>query len=88
MIGDVSKINCISRRDKDKNLFLDKTYRKGRWNLYSQIAIENDMLMCAKKAYNLTDICYYHSLANNIEPQTCTLMDTSEVVDIGYDYNS
>ena len=75
-------MNCISRRDKDKNLFIEKTDRKSRWNLYSQITIENDTLICAKEAYNLTDICnnngYY-------EGQTCTLMDTNEVVDIGCD---
>ena len=83
MIGDVSKINCISRRDKDKNLFLDKTYRKGRWNLYSQIAIANDLLVCAEQAYNLTDICNYSTFNKR---QTCTLLDTNEVADIGFDY--
>ena len=67
-------MNCISRRDdKDKNLFVEKTDKKSRWNLYSQIAIENDMLICAKKAYNLTDICYFKSIGDNIETQTCTL---------------
>ena len=77
-------MNCISRRDdKDKNLFIEKTDRKSRWNLYSQIAIENDMLICAEKAYNLTDICYFQSGYD--EPQTCTLLDTNEVVDIGFD---
>ena len=75
-------MNCISRRDKDKNLFEETTDRKTRWNLYSQILIENDMLICAKKAYNLTDICNTNT---NNEPQTCTLLDTNEVVDISYD---
>ena len=76
-------MNCISRRDdKDKNLFVKKTDRKSRWNLYAQIAIKNDMLICAKKAYNLTDICNTNT---NYEPQTCTLLDTNEVVDISYD---
>ena len=38
-----SKINCISRMDdKDKNLFVGEQVRKRRWNLYSQITIEND----------------------------------------------
>ena len=78
-------MNCISRRDdKDKNLFVDKTNRKSRWNLYSQIGIENDLLICAEKAYNLTDICNYKS--GEIKTQKCTLLDTNEVVDIGYDY--
>ena len=73
-------MNCISRRDdKDKNLFAEKNDRKGRWNLYSQIAIENDQLICFKESYNLTDICNTFS-----EAQTCTLMDTNEVVDISY----
>ena len=75
-------MNCISRRDKDKNLFVKDSDRKGRWNLYSQITIENDLLICAKKAYNLTDICHN---SGNYEPQTCTLLDTNEVVDIGFD---
>ena len=76
-------MNCISRRDKEKNLFVETTTRKSRWNLYSQIAIENDMLICAEKAYNLTDICSINS--GYYEPQTCTLLDTYEVVDIGFD---
>ena len=78
--NEASKINCISRKDKDKNIFLEKTDRKGRWNLYSQIAIENDKLICAKNEYNLTDIC--NTYAGYIEQQPCTLLDTSEVVDI------
>ena len=77
-------MNCISRKDdKDKNLFVAKTDRKSRWNLYSQIAIENDLLICGKESYNLIDICNYYS--GYIEPQTCTLMDTNEVVDLSYD---
>ena len=77
-----SKMTCISRRDhKDKNLFVEKNDRKSRWNLYSQIAIENNKLICAKKAYNLIDIC--NSGSGYHEPQTCTLLDTNEVVDIG-----
>ena len=82
---EASTINCISRKDhKDKNLFVEKTNRKARWNLYSQIAIENDMLVCAKTAYKLTDICFDDYVQ---EPQTCTLMDTNEVVDISFLYN-
>ena len=78
----VSKMNCISRRDdKSKNLFVEKSDRKSRWNLYSQIAIENDLLICAKEAHNLTDICI--AVPGVIEQQTCTLMDTNEVVYIG-----
>ena len=55
-----------------------------RWNLYSQIDIENDMLICAEKAYNLTDIC--NTNYGSYEPQTCTLLDTNEVVDLSYSY--
>ena len=73
-------MNCISRIDKGKNLFVHENNRKIRWNLYSQIAIENDMLICAKEAYNLTDICYAEF---DPKPQPCTLLDTNEVVDIG-----
>ena len=79
-----SKINCVSRRDdRGKNLFVEKSDKKVRWNLYSQIAIENDMLVCAKKEYKLTDIC-----RDDINPILCTLLDTNEVVDIGYDFYS
>ena len=82
--NDASKINCISRRDdKDKNLFVEKNDKKMRWNLYSQIAIENDTLICAKELYNLTDICNDFT---GSRPQPCTLLDTNEVVDIGLDY--
>ena len=65
---------------------MEKNDRKGRWNLYSQIAIENNKLICAKIAYNLTDICNKYSGFGPIEAQTCTLFDTNEVVDIGLDY--
>ena len=75
---------CLSRRDhRDRNLFVEETDRKGRWNLYSQIAIANDLLVCAEQAYNLTDICNYSTFSKR---QTCTLLDTNEVADIGFDY--
>ena len=76
-------MNCISRRDhRDKNLFLGETDRKGRWNLYSQIAIENNKLICANKAYNLIDIC---CTEQDSKPQPCTLLDTNEVLDIRFE---
>ena len=76
-------MNCVSRRDdKSKNLFVEKTDRKTRWNLYSQIAIENDQLICGKESHYLTDICN----DGHIEPQICTLLETNEVVDIGFDH--
>ena len=83
-VSDASQMNCISRRDKEKNLFVETTTRKSRWNLYSQIPIENDMLVCAKTVYKLTDICKLEIFDYN--PKTCTLLDTNEVVDIGYDF--
>ena len=74
-ISDQSKMVCISRRDdRDKNIFVEKTDRKSRWNLYSQIAI------CATEAYDLTEICSTNSKS---KIQHCTLMDTNEVVEIG-----
>ena len=80
-IQDTSKINCISRiDDKDKNLFVQEN-RKGRWNLYAQIVIENGTLRCAKESYPLTDLCN-----DCVEPQPCTLQDTNEIVNIGMDY--
>ena len=81
-MNEASKMNCISRRDKDKNLFLEKKDRKSRWNLFSQITIENDTLICVKEAYNLTDIC--NTQSGHYETQTCTLMDTNEFVDIDF----
>ena len=85
--NEAGKINCISRRDhRDKNLFVEKTDTKSRWNLYSQIAIENDQLICSKESYILTDIC--NDLSGLIGQQTCTLLDTNEVVDISFDYIS
>ena len=80
---DPNKVNCISRRDdRDKNLFVtEKNIRKRpRWNLFSQISIENDRLICANTEYSLTNIC--HGLAGK---QLCTLLDTNEDVDIGLD---
>ena len=72
-------MNCISRKDdKDKNLFVAKTDRKSRWNLYSQIAIENDTLRCSNEVYALDKVCNSQALT-----QPCTLLDTNEVVDIG-----
>ena len=82
---EASKVICISRiDDKDRNLFVEKTDRKSRWNLYSQIVIENDKLVCGNEKHNLTDICNPNS--GLIEPQPCTLLDTNEVVDISYDW--
>ena len=79
-ISEEGKMNCISRiDDKDKNLFVQKSDRKSRWNLYSQIVIENDLLICAEKSINVTDIC-----KNHVKTQLCTLLDTNEVVDIGF----
>ena len=82
-INVASKMSCISRKDKDKNLFAEKTDRKSHWNLYSKIAIENGNLICAKETHDLTDICNVWS--GYFEQQTCTLLDTNEVVDIGID---
>ena len=62
---------------------MEKNDRKGRWNLYSQIAIENNKLLCANTAYDLTYICNTYS--GDDEPQTCTLLDTNEVVELSYD---
>lgn len=71
---------CISRTDdRDKNLFVEGNDRKRRWNLDSQIIIENDTLICSNEVYPLTEICNRLS-----ESQPCTLLDTNEVVDIGF----
>ena len=80
-------MHCISRTDdKDKNLFVKENIRKSRWNIYSQIAIENDTLKCVKEAHNLTDLCtdkLPNQSTNRLQP--CTLLNTYEVVDIGFD---
>ena len=74
-------MNCISRTDdKDKNLFQQGNQQIRRWNLYTQIAIENNTLICGKETYPLTDLCNYAA-----GEQLCTLLDTNEVVDIGSD---
>ena len=76
-------MNCISRRDKDdKNLFVERKNVKERFNLYSQIVIENHTLHCAHESYSLSQIC--NSQAEN---QPCTLRDTNEVVYIGFEFN-
>ena len=79
--NEVTKMNCVSRiDDKDKNLFVEENNKKGqRWNLYSQIAIENDTLRCSNEVYALKELC--NSRAGS---HLCTLLDTNEVVDIGY----
>ena len=78
--NEASKINCISRTDKDKNLE-QEIDRKRRWNLYTQIAIENGTLRCSTEVYNLTKLC-----SKQVGTQPCTLLDTNEVVDIGFKY--
>ena len=78
---------CTSRRDdNDKKLFVQESRIYKRWNLYSQIAIENDTLKCVKEAHNLTDLCtdkLPNQSTNRLQP--CTLLNTYEVVDIGFD---
>ena len=76
-------MNCISRRDhKDKKLFLQGNKNIRRWNLYSQIGIENDKLICANEIHNLTELCL---VDNNVESKFCTLKQTNEIVDIIFD---
>ena len=75
------KVNCISRKDQsDKNLFVQETDSNHRHNLYSQTRIEDDRLICANESYLLTKMCY-----GDTGSQPCTLLETSEIVDIGYD---
>ena len=75
---------CISRTDhRDRTLFVEENNRKGRYNLYSQIAIENDSVRCLNEVYKLTEVCNWESGL-----QLCTLLDTNEVVNIGCDSNS
>ena len=82
--GESKMMNCISRTDeKDKNLFLQENDRKRRWNLFSQIAIKNDLLTCAREEYSLTDICNFNH--TYISPPLCTLLNINEVVEIDYD---
>ena len=75
------KVDCISRKDHDdKNLFVQETDSNNRHNLYSQIRIEKNKLICANESYLLTDICLYTE-----ESKPCTLSETNEIVDIGSD---
>ena len=81
---DVSKMYCISRTDyRDETLFVEENNRKRRYNLYSQIAVENDSLRCLNEVYDLTEVC---NLKSGL--QLCTLLDTNEVVNIGCNSNS
>ena len=76
---DPERMNCISRKDKkDNNLFQREKKIKPRWNLYTQIAISNNSLICKYETYALTEICSYSS---TLLP--CTLQITNEVVNIG-----
>ena len=77
---------CVSRIDvTDHEVFHPKGKNQGRrWNLYSQIAIDNDTLHCAKESYALTELCddnkgFFGST------KTCTLQDTNEVVELDYE---
>ena len=75
------KMTCISRKDKDMNIFSNEMTLTGRrWNLYSQILIENDTLVCADETYLLTEICF-----NSFRTLPCTLHGTNEIVDISWD---
>ena len=74
-------MNCFSRiDDKDKNIFAQEKAKKSRYNLYSQIVIENDKLKCARETYDLVDVC---NSDIRTQDQPCTLLDTNEVVEIG-----
>ena len=62
---------------------MQENVKKSRWNLYSQIAIEDDTLRCSNEdeVYALPQVCN-----TNVGSQPCTLLDTNEVVDIGLGY--
>ena len=60
---------------KNKNFYLTNNRR---WNLYINIAIENDTLVCANERYPLTEICNYEFIS-----KPCTLLGNNEEVDIG-----
>ena len=77
---------CVSRIDEtDHKVFHPKGKNQGRrWNLYSQIAIDNDTLHCAKESYDLTEICDDNKgFWGSTKP--CTLQDTNEVVELDYE---
>ena len=71
-------MRCISRKDANNNLFKQGNEEIRRRNLYSQIAIENDTLICANETYPLIDLCNDYTVS-----QPCTLQVTNEVVYIG-----
>ena len=82
--SEANKMNCISRTDGwYKYHFQPKNSRKARWNLHSEIAIENSILKCARENYTLTDIC-----SSMFFEQPCTLLNSKEVVDIGMDFTT
>ena len=77
---------CISRRDKKVKNFLEETRNVNkRYNLYTQIHIENNTLLCVNESYSLED--YYLCDIDDVSEKPCTLYGTNEIVDIGYDEN-
>ena len=78
-VKDISKMTCISRTDNSTKLFLQEKSVNRRWNLYSQVTIENNTLFCSNQAYPLTQICCHG--CDVLQP--CTLTGTNETVDIG-----
>ena len=74
-----NKMNCLSRSDRDKNIFLEQNNFKRRWNIFPLIGIENGSIVCANETYPLEDICY---LDEHTESRPCTLLGTNEIVDL------
>ena len=80
VLKNLNEMTCISRRDKNKNLFsMQNNIKRRRWNLYPLIAFEKGMLVCANESYPLEDLCLYEY---NAKSQPCTLLGTTETVDI------
>ena len=66
-------MKCISRNDMNRNLFLQDTYK--RWNLYSQIGIQNGTLVCANEKYPMTELCH-RDHGDVVPTRPCTLAST------------
>ena len=73
------QMTCISRRDKNKNIFSKKIDSHRRWNTYSLIDIRNGSLACANETYPLSEIC---SITGFAQSMPCTLHGTNEKVDL------
>ena len=63
---------CLSRKDRVMNIFERKKQTlKKRWNLFAEIEIKDEKLICQKENYTIDELCATYGRLYN--PQYCTL---------------